>query len=137
MNNYLNRSRTCIYLLLMYRCSSFYMFNYKDTNGHFLKPNSCFIFRNDVLWRLILWVQHLTLPSMFILVTLTIVKQNVSKFSFSVTTANNLRNKNNLTIPNTLHFLQNTLNLNGVKLYNSLPLPFRLKSSIQHTEIQK
>lgn len=75
---------------------------------------------------------------MFILETLTIiVKQNVSKFSFSVTTANYLRNKNSLIIPNTLHILQKTLDLNGVKLYNSLTLPFKLESSIQHPEIQK
>lgn len=71
----------------------------------------------------------LTLPSIYTLETITFVKQSFVKLRFFITTDYSIRNENSLTIPKqTTSFI--TLIFNGVKIYKSLSLSFKLESII-------
>lgn len=73
----------------------------------------------------------LTFPSIYILETLTFVKQNHSKFNFSIQTPYGLRNLNQLAIPqHSTSFFKNHLVYNGIKLFNSLPPSLQLEPNL-------
>lgn len=86
--------------------------------------------RQQSCWNYFRESRILTFPSIYILETLTFVKQNLSKFNSAVTKPYPLRNSNSLTIPKhkTAFFKKNLL-YNGITLYNALPASLQLESN--------
>lgn len=77
------------------------------------------------------WI--LTFPSIYILETLSFVKENTSTFNFSAQNPYSLRNINKFPIPKYYTaFFQKHFLYNGVKLFNSLPSYSNLKQIIQN-----
>lgn len=74
----------------------------------------------------------LTLPSIYIMETLTFVKRNPALFpSVSINHNFNLRNRNNLPIPrHRTSFSENHLLQCGVRLFNSLPDTLKLEGNL-------
>nr|AAO61997.1 DNA adenine methyltransferase [Aster yellows phytoplasma] len=73
----------------------------------------------------------LTFSSIYILETLTFLKQHFPEFDFSTKNQYTLRNSFNLPIPKhkTSFFKKHTLYI-GIKLFNSLPLSLKLEPSL-------